>query len=56
MHRLAPLFKPILPHKLRTRALPWLQTRIKPDLQVSDVAISRDWIERMPTLVAVCRA
>lgn len=56
MHFLAPFFKPILPHRLRTRALPWLQTRIKSDLQISDVVINQKTVEQQPTLVVVCRA
>lgn len=56
MHRLAPVFKPILPHSLRTRSLPWLQARIKPDLRVEDVHIGQEGAMAMPTLIAVCRA
>ncbi len=56
MHRLAPLFKPILPHKLRTGALPWLQRNIKSNLAVGDVSITRERVEEKSTLMAVCRA
>jgi O-antigen biosynthesis protein len=55
VHRLAPIFKPILPHRLRTGFLPWLQGRIKSDLSVDDVRFSQTEVEEMPTLVAVCR-
>jgi ubiquinone/menaquinone biosynthesis C-methylase UbiE len=56
VHRLAPVFKPLLPHKLRTGFLPWLQGRIKSDLTVDEVQFSQAAVEEMPTLVAVCRA
>lgn len=55
VHRLAPIFKPILPHKLRTGFLPWLQGRIKSDLTVDALQFSQSQVEKMPTLVAVCR-
>jgi SAM-dependent methyltransferase len=56
VHRLAPIFKPILPHRLRTGFLPWLQGQIKSDLSVDDVRFSQTEVDKMPTLVAVCRA
>ncbi len=55
VHRLAPIFKPILPHKLRTGFLPWLQSRIKSDLTADELQFSQAHVEEMPTLVAVCR-
>jgi ubiquinone/menaquinone biosynthesis C-methylase UbiE len=56
VHRLAPIFKPILPRRLRTGFLPWLQGQIKSDLSVDDVRFSQTEVDKMPTLVAVCRA
>jgi 2-polyprenyl-3-methyl-5-hydroxy-6-metoxy-1,4-benzoquinol methylase len=54
MHWLAPIFKPILPLKFRTRALPTLQGLIKSDLTVDDVLISRQQVNKKSTLIAVC--
>ena len=55
MHWLAPIFKPILPLKLRTRSLPTLQSLIKPDLALADVSITRQQVGKKSTLIAVCR-
>jgi 2-polyprenyl-3-methyl-5-hydroxy-6-metoxy-1,4-benzoquinol methylase len=54
VHQLAPIFKPILPLKIRTRFLPMLQSKIKPDLALQDISISRQEIAQKPTLIAVC--
>jgi SAM-dependent methyltransferase len=55
VHWLAPVFKPILPLRLRTRFLPMIQSRIKSDLTLADISISREQIAKKSTLVAVCR-
>lgn len=55
MHWLAPVFKPILPLKLRTRSLPILQGLIKSDLTVADISITRQQVGKKSTLIAVCR-
>jgi SAM-dependent methyltransferase len=52
---LAPLFKPILSHGLRTTILPTVHRAIKSELTLDDVLISQDGIEEMPTLMAICR-
>ncbi len=52
---LAPLFKPILPRRLRTSALPTVHRLIKEDLAIDDVLISQSDIEEAPTVIAVCR-
>jgi len=54
VHWLAPIFKPILPIRLRTRLLPTLQSFIKSDLTLNDVSISRQRVSEKPTLIAVC--
>jgi len=54
VRRLAPVFKPILPHWARIRALPALQTAIKADIQIEDIRFSTSNIREMPTLVAIC--
>jgi SAM-dependent methyltransferase len=51
---LAPLFKPILPHRLRTTALPTIQRRIRSRLTPDDILISQDGLEEMPTILAIC--
>ena len=51
---LAPIFKPILPHGLRTTILPSLHRMIKSDLTLNDIVFSKDNIEEAPTLMAVC--
>lgn len=53
--KLAPVIKPYLPHWIRIRALPILQTAIKPNLQIEDVVFTQENIEDLPTLVAICR-
>jgi hypothetical protein len=53
--RLAPIMKPILPRSLRIRALHILQTAIKPHIEFEDISFSKDNIEDMPTLVALCQ-
>ena len=55
MRYLAPLFKIILPHALRNRALPTLQFVIKPHLEIEDVEFSKEKIDEKPTLVLVCK-
>jgi 2-polyprenyl-3-methyl-5-hydroxy-6-metoxy-1,4-benzoquinol methylase len=55
VHRLAPLFKPILPLGIRTRFLPTLQSMIKSDLDLDDIVISRERVTEKPTLLAICR-
>jgi 2-polyprenyl-3-methyl-5-hydroxy-6-metoxy-1,4-benzoquinol methylase len=55
VHWLAPIFKPILPLRIRTRFLPSLQSRIKSDLTLADISISRQQIEKKSTMIAVCR-
>jgi SAM-dependent methyltransferase len=52
---LAPVFKPILPHRLRTTILPTVHQAIKSELTLDDVLISQDGIGEMPTLIAICR-
>lgn len=54
IHWFAPLFKPLLPLKLRTRVLPTVQSMIKPDLKLDDISFSHERIARKSTLVAVC--
>lgn len=56
VHRLAPLVKPILPIKIRTRFLPTLQSMIKSDLELDDVVISPEQVTENSTLLAICRA
>lgn len=56
VHRLAPLFKPILPINIRTRFLPTLQSMIKSDLELDDIVISRKQVTEKSTLLAICRA
>ena len=51
----APVVKPLLPRRLRVRALPWLQRTIRSDLTIADIEISREGVARRPTLIAVCR-
>ncbi len=55
MHFLAPYLKPVLPRWLRIRTLPALQSLIKPNLAMSDVVFTREGIEKLPTLIAICR-
>lgn len=55
VRRLAPFIKPLLPHWLRIRALPALQTAIRADLSLEDVHFSQVNLENLPTLVALCR-
>ncbi len=52
---LAPMVKPLLPRFLRVRALPMVQSTIKHDLSLDDVAFTQIDIAEQPTLVAVCR-
>jgi ubiquinone/menaquinone biosynthesis C-methylase UbiE len=54
IRRVAPLFKPILPLRLRTRFLPAVQRMIKSDLKLSDVSFRRSQTPEEPTLIAVC--
>lgn len=56
VHAVAPVVKPILPRRLRTRLLPTLQSMIKSDLALDDIQISQHRVEEAPTLMAVCRA
>ena len=51
---LAPVFKPILPRRLRTSALPSVQRLIKEELAVDDILISQDDLEEAPTVIVVC--
>jgi ubiquinone/menaquinone biosynthesis C-methylase UbiE len=55
VRRFAPVIKPILPHWVRIRALPALQTIIKSDIQMDEVKFTTSNIREMPTLVAICR-
>lgn len=55
VRKLAPFIKPLLPHWLRVRALPTLQTAIKADLTLQDVHFAQFDLEDLPTLVALCR-
>jgi len=55
VRKLAPFIKPLLPHWLRVRALPTLQTAIKADLSLQDVHFSQFNLKDLPTLVALCR-
>jgi len=55
VRRLAPFVKPWLPHWLRVRALPMVQTAIKPELALDDIQFARTNLREMPTLVALCR-
>lgn len=55
MRRLAPFVKPWLPHYLRVRALPVLQSTIKSDLSLGDVRFTQTGLAEVPTLVALCR-
>jgi 2-polyprenyl-3-methyl-5-hydroxy-6-metoxy-1,4-benzoquinol methylase len=55
MHCLAPIFKPILPLRFRTRSLPTLQGIIKSDLTLADISISRQQVSKKSTLIAICR-
>lgn len=55
VRKLAPFFKPILPHWIRIRALPAVQTAIKADIQLEDIRFTPSNIQEMPTLVAICR-
>jgi O-antigen biosynthesis protein len=56
MHLLAPIFKPILPHRLRVSAVATVHGRIKSDLTMDDVVIAREDYALKSTLLAVCRA
>lgn len=56
VHRLAPVFKPILPLQIRTRFLPTLQSMIKSDLEFDDIVVSREQITDKSTLLTVCHA
>lgn len=54
VHWLAPIFKPILPLGIRTRFLPTLQNKIKPNLTIEDISFSQQQFAKKSTLVAVC--
>jgi O-antigen biosynthesis protein len=54
VHLLAPWIKPYLPRWIRIRALPLLQSIIKPNLEIGDVVFSNENISESPTLVAIC--
>jgi SAM-dependent methyltransferase len=55
VRKLAPFIKPLLPHWLRIRALPTVQSAIKGDINFNDIHFSQSNIQEMPTLVAICR-
>lgn len=55
VHWLAPIFKPVLPMRLRTRFLPMVRDAIKPQLTIDDMVFSQDGVRSKPTLVAVCQ-
>jgi SAM-dependent methyltransferase len=55
VRHLAPALKPWLPHWLRVRALPLIQTSIRPSLSLDDVLITRSGIDDAPTLLAMCK-
>lgn len=62
VRKLAPFFKPRLPHALRIRALPFVENLIRSKLQIADVAFVAEndpsaphGLDEFPTLVAICR-
>ncbi|MFW6116212.1 MAG: class I SAM-dependent methyltransferase [bacterium] len=54
VHWLAPLFKPWLPFRIRTRFLPTVQSMIRSELELEDVSFTRNEATGKPTLIAVC--
>lgn len=55
VRKLAPLVKPRLPKWLRVRALPFLFSMIRSDLQFEDVEFTTAGINQAPTIVAICK-
>ncbi len=53
--KLAPVVKPRLPHWIRIRALHILQSAIKSTIEMDDVVFTKENINDLPTLVALCR-
>jgi ubiquinone/menaquinone biosynthesis C-methylase UbiE len=53
--KLAPILKPRLPRWIRIRALHILQTAIKTNLEMEDVVFTKENIDDLPTIIALCR-
>jgi len=54
IRKISPYVKPYLPHYLRVRGLPYLQSIIKSDIRKENIVFTQEKISECPTLIGLC--